>query len=142
MRIPFLSRPSIRQIIVGTSDEAGKKAHTLIQNVRADLPEMLMACVVEVHSGKVLASYTTSATLNPNQVSLRYAKLLRQTSDILAKRQIPGGALTDMTMMLEDQLHTLRPLRNGQWYCYLAIRFADANLAIALEVLRRHSNFE
>ncbi|GAB3287088.1 hypothetical protein [Hymenobacter tenuis] len=140
MRIPFLSRPSIRQIVVGTSNEAGTKAHSVLQKLLSDLPEILMACVVEVHSGKVLASYTTTESLNPNQISLRYAKLVQLTAKTVSSHHIPGGPLTDATLMLEDQLHALRITQQGAWYCFLAIRFADANLAMALEVLRRHSS--
>jgi hypothetical protein len=140
MNIPFLNRPSIRKITVGTSNEAGLQARTVLENLLADMPELLLACVVEVHSGRVLASYTTAAILNPNQISLRYAKLLRLTAETLASHKIPGGPLTDFTALLEDQFHTIRPMRQGEWYCFVAIRFADANLGITWDIMRRHTS--
>lgn len=139
MNIPFLNRLSIRKITVGTSNEAGLQARTVLEKLLADMPELLLACVVEVQSGRVLASYTTAASLNPNQLSLRYAKLLRLTTDTLAAQRIPGGPLTDITVVLEDQFHTLRPMHQGQWYCFVAIRFADANLGITWDIMRRHT---
>lgn len=139
MTIPFFNRVRTRQITVGTSQEAGAQARTVLEKLLAELPELLLACVVEVQSGRVLASYTQEAHLNPNQISLRYAKLLQLTAKILAAKQIPGGPLTDSTVVLEDQFHTLRPMHNGQWYCFVAIRFADANLGMASDILRRHT---
>ncbi|QNH62347.1 hypothetical protein [Hymenobacter sediminicola] len=139
MQFPFLSRISLRKITVGTKDEAGQAARTVLEQLLTELPEMLLACLVEVSSGRVLASYTTASALNPNQISLRYAKLLRQTDSALAARQIPGGPLTEMTLLLEDQLHLIRPLPTRGWYCFLAVRFADTNLGMASEILRRQT---
>ena len=139
MQFPFLSRLSLRKITVGTSDEAGQVARTVLENLLVDLPELLLACLVDVSSGRVLASYTTASPLNPNQISLRYAKLLRTTDTVLAAKQIPGGPLTEMTLLLEDQLHMIRPLPKKSWYCFLAVRFADTNLGMATDILRRHT---
>ena len=49
----------------------------------------------------------------------------------------PGGPCTDLTLVLDDQLHHLRPLRAGQWYCFVAVHPADANLALTKDVVRR-----
>lgn len=140
MKIPFLNRVRTRQITVGTSNEAGVQARTVLEKLLAEMPELLLTCVVEVPSGRVLASYTRETHLNPNQISLRYAKLLQLTTKKLAAKQIPGGPLTDITVLLEDQFHTLRPMHNGQWYCFIAIRFADANLGMTWDILRRHTS--
>jgi hypothetical protein len=139
MQLPFLNRPSIRKVTVGTTDEAGRVARKVMEGLLAELPELLLACLVEVPSGRVVSSYTTTTALNPNQISLRYAKLLRATDTALATQQIPGGPLTNMALLLEDQLHIIRPLPNSSWYCFLAVRFADTNLGMATEILRRHT---
>jgi hypothetical protein len=140
MTIPFLNRVRIRQITVGTSNEAGLQARTVLEKLLAEMPEILLTCVVEVQSGRVLASYTREAHLNPNQISLRYAKLLQLTAKTLASQQIPGGPLTDITVLLEDQFHTVWPMHNGQWYCFVAVRLADANLGMARDIMRRHTS--
>ena len=139
MQFPFLNRLSLRKITVGTANEAGQQARIVLDQLLGELPDLLMACVVEVPSGRVVASYTTAATLNPNQISLRYAKLLRTTDVALAAQHIPGGPLTEMTLLLDEQLHLVRPIQGGQGYCFLAVRSADTNLAMASELLRRHS---
>ncbi|TGE10091.1 roadblock/LC7 domain-containing protein [Hymenobacter fodinae] len=139
MTIPFLNRVRIRQITVGTSNEAGLQARTVLEKLLAEMPELLLTCVVEVQSGRVLASYTRESHLNPNHLSLRYAKLLQLTTKTLAAQQIPGGPLTDITVLLEDQFHIVWPMRNGHWYCFVAVRFADANLGMARDIMRRHT---
>lgn len=137
MQFPFLNRLSLRKITVGTANEAGQQARIVLNQLLEELPDLLMSCVVEVPSGRVVASYTTTAALNPNQISLRYAKLLRATDIALAARHIPGGPLTEMALLLDEQLHLIKPVQSGQGYCFLAVRLADTNLAMAAELLRR-----
>lgn len=139
MQFPFLRRLSLRKITIGTANEASQPARILLENLLRELPDLLMACVVDVPSGRVVASYTTETALNPNQISLRYAKLLQATDIALAARHIPGGPLTEMTLLLEEQIHLIRPVQNGQGYCFLAVRTADTNLAMAAELLRRNT---
>ncbi|MCR5887007.1 hypothetical protein LRS06_04285 [Hymenobacter sp. J193] len=139
MNIPFFNRLQLKKITVGTEDEAGKRAQTALEGLLADLPDLLMACVVDIQSGRVLASYTTTTTYNPNQINLRNAKLLRVITDALKAKAWVGGPLTDVSVMLEDQFHHLRPMNEGKWYCFLAVRMADVNLGIAKEIMRRHT---
>ncbi|MCI1189199.1 hypothetical protein MON38_17380 [Hymenobacter sp. DH14] len=117
-----------------------KRSREVIEGLLQELPDLLMACVVNVQSGRVLASYTVSNAYNPNQISLRNAKLLRIVEDALAAKAWAGGSLTDISVMLEDQLHHLRPMNDGRWYCFLAVHTADANLGIAKEIMRRHTS--
>jgi hypothetical protein len=140
MMFPFFNRLQVKKITVAGTDETAKKAQQMLEGLLQDLPDLLMACVVDIASGKVLASYTTHATLNPNHISLRYAKVVRSIGEALDSGAWVGGPLTDISLILEDQLHHLRPLHAGQWYCFVAVRTADANLAIAKEVMRRHTD--
>lgn len=116
-----------------------KRSREVIEGLLQELPDLLMACVVNAQSGRVLASYTVSNAYNPNQISLRNAKLLRIVDDALTAKAWAGGPLTDISVMLEDQLHHLRPMNDGKWYCLLAVHTADANLGIAKEIMRRHT---
>lgn len=131
----FLKRLVLRTIVVAEGADAA--APRVLEGLLHELPELLLACVVEVASGKILASYTTHASYNPNHLSLRYAKLLATMQQAVASGAWPGGPLTDLTLVLDDQLHHLRPLRAGSWYCFVAVQTADANLALTKEVVRR-----
>jgi hypothetical protein len=139
MNLPFFNRLPLKKVTVATDDEMAKRSKQVIEGLLHDLPDLLMACVVNTQSGRVVASYTVSAAYNPNQISLRNAKLLRIMEDALAAKAWAGGPLTDVSVMLEDQLHHLRPMNDGKWYCFLAVHTADANLGIAKEIMRRHT---
>ncbi|WP_046246772.1 roadblock/LC7 domain-containing protein [Hymenobacter terrenus] len=139
MNLPFFNRLQLKKVTVGTNDEIGKRSKEIIEALLQEIPDLLMACVVNTQSGRVAASYTVSNSYNPNQISLRNAKLLRIMEEALAAKAWIGGPLTDISIMLEDQLHHLRPMNDGKWYCYLAVHTKDANLGIAKEVMRRHA---
>jgi len=104
-----------------------------------ELPELLLAYLVDTQSSAVLAFYTTSNTYNPHQLSLRNTKLLRSMQEALATKAWVGGPLTDVSITLEDQIHHLRPLvvAQGSWYCFVAARLADSNMGMVKEVVRR-----
>ena len=85
---------------------------------------MLLACVVEVAPGNVLASSITHASYNHLHLWA------------VASGAWPAGSLTDLTLVLDDHLHRLRPLRAGQWYCFVAVHRADANLNLIKEAVR------
>lgn len=50
---------------------------------------------------------------------------------------MPGGYLTHLTLVLDNQLHHLRPLRAGQCSCLVAVHPAAVNLALTKKVVRR-----
>ena len=141
MNLPFFNRLPLKKVTVATDtdDEMAKRSKQVIEGLLQDLPDLLMACVVNAQSGRVVASYTVSNAYNPNQISLRNAKLLRIMDDALTAKAWAGGPLTDVSVILEDQLHHLRPMNDGKWYCFLAVHTADANLGIAKEIMRRHT---
>ncbi|RSK35278.1 hypothetical protein [Hymenobacter metallilatus] len=138
MNISFFNRLPLRKVVIGVNDEAGQRAQQLINNLLQDLPEALLICVVDVHSGRLFAWYSASAAYNPNRISLRNGKLLRLITDTQATHAWLGGPLVDITVLLEDQFHCIRPLPQSTAYCFLAARTDDVNLGIAKEIMRRH----
>jgi len=136
MNFPFFNRLQVKKIVT-TSGEAGLRAETMLAALLQELPDLLLAYVADSQSGSLLASYTASAAYNPNQLNLRTTKQLRTMNEALASGAWPGGALTDVSVILDDQLHHVRPVAGGQWHCFVAVRLADANLGIVKEVTRR-----
>ncbi len=130
--LPFLNRFSLHKLV----EAGGSPARLVLESLLRELPELL-ACVVELASGKVLAYYTTQTGYSPHHVSLRYARLLRSTHHALASQPWMTGPLTDITTVLDEHLHHLRPLHDGQWYCFVAVRTADTNLALLKDAVRR-----
>jgi len=137
MNFPFFNRLQVKKVVVAASGEAGLRAETILTALLQELPDLLLAYVADSQTGSILASYTASAAYNPNQLNLRTTKQLRTMSEALATGAWPGGALTDVSVILDDQLHHLRPVGAGQWHCFVAVRLADANLGIVKEVTRR-----
>lgn len=126
----FLKRLPLHKLVVTEGQVA---AQHMLEGVLRELPDLLLTCVVELQTGRVLASYTTHNSLNPNHLNLRYAKLLRA----MPAAAWGSSPLLDLTAVLDDQLHHLRLLSTEQWYCFVAVRTVDANLALLKDVVRR-----
>jgi hypothetical protein len=137
MNFPFFNRLQLKKIVVAKSGEAGQRAEAMLAKLLQELPELLMAYVAENQSGTILASYTTNADYNPNQLNLRNTKLLRTMNEALTTGAWRGGPLLDVSVLLDSHLHHLRPVADDQWHCFVAVRLADANLGILKEVVRR-----
>ncbi|RZL14679.1 MAG: hypothetical protein EOO62_04795 [Hymenobacter sp.] len=142
MNFPFFNRLQLKKIVVPSAGEPGRQAEAMLAGLLRELPELLMAYVADNQTGTMLASYTANAAYNPNHLSLRNAKLLRTMQDALATKAWVGGPLTDTSVMLEDQLHHLRPLPAQGWHCFVAVRLADANLGILKEVVRQATSLD
>lgn len=137
MNFPFFNRLQVKKIVVPTAGEPGRQAEAMLAKLLGELPELLMAYIADNQSGTMLSSYTANAAYNPNHLTLRNTKLLRTIQDALATKAWVGGPLTDTSVILEDQLHHLRPLPAQGWHCFVAVRLADANLGILKDVVRR-----
>lgn len=137
MKFPFFTRLQTRTIVPAASSDAARQAELLLAGILAGLPEVLLAYVFDLQGTALLASYTTGAAYNPHQLTVRNAKLLQTVNEALAAKAWVGGPCTDLAVMLEDQMHYLRPLPEQGWYCFVAVRLADANMGIVKEVLRR-----
>ncbi|RYY21440.1 MAG: hypothetical protein EOO36_00820 [Cytophagaceae bacterium] len=139
MNFPFFNRLQLKKIVVPASAAAGQRAEKILAGIVQELPDLLLTYLVDTQSGALLAFYTASSTYNPNLLSLRNNKLLRTMQEALATKAWVGGPLTDVSIILEDQIHHLRPLDvpEGTWYCFIATRLADANLGMVKEVMRR-----
>lgn len=77
-------------------------AQLVLEALLHELPELLLACVADIPSGKVLAYYSTQATYSPHHLSLRHARLLRSTHQMLARQPGLTGPLTEITVVLEE----------------------------------------
>lgn len=137
MKFPFFTRLQTRQIVATANSDAARQAEQLLAGILAGLPELLLAYVVDLQGATLLASYTTSAAYNPHQLTVRNAKLLQTVREALAAKAWVGGPCTDLAVMLDDQMHYLRPLPERNWYCFVAVRLADANMGMVKEVVRR-----
>lgn len=143
MKIPFLKQfqrltgPVAHEVeLLAATGPASTAIERAIRHLLAELPDLLMAAVVEVASGKPLATYTTDRDLRPGVVAGFNAEALRQVQAALRAQDSPSEKVEEMLFTLPAQLHLLRLVPTGQWFIYLAVETRDTNLAIAREVVR------
>ena len=142
MNIPFLKQlqrltgAAANQIVVASTSPEGQSAEQAMQHLLAELPDLLMAAVVEVATGKPLATYTAERTLRPAIVAGFNAEAVRQVRASLAAQGTDSESLEEMLFTLPSQLHLLRLTPSGHLFIYLAVDYRDTNLGIAREIMR------
>lgn len=134
----FFNRPALKKIAVGGETTLAEPARTAVEGILRELPDLLMTYVADVASGTVLAAYTSHRSYNPNQISLRNARIFSLLTDVSVANPWLGGPVQDLTIMLEDQYHYLRLCPAGKWYCFVAVHTAEANLGIVKDIVRRY----
>ena len=138
MDFPFFNRPALKTIVVTGKEAAGEQARQLVAGIVSELPDLLLCYVADLASGGTLAAYTATRAYNPHKLSLRNARVFELLAQPLAAHPWLGGPLQDLVVVLDEQLHYLRPCQGGKWYCFVAMPAADANLGVVKAVVRRY----
>lgn len=136
MRIPFLQRVTVKKITGDTTAPGHNQAAKLLEGLLQDLPELLLALVVDVRSGHILAAYTAQTQLNPHKISASTTNVAQQLANIATMPGFVGQQLVDHVTVLNNQLHVLRLTPDQQRGCLLVVHPHDTNLALVREVLR------
>lgn len=141
MKLPFiehlqrLAGPVTHQIEVTAPGPEGQASVRALRYLLDELPDLLLAAVVDVATGKTLATYTTDRHLLPAAVAGPNAEAVRQIQAGLRTQQ-PGETLEELLITLPSQLHLLGLVPDGRRYLYLAVDAQDTNLGIARTVMR------
>lgn len=142
MKIPFLKQlqrlagPAANEIELVTTGPASTRIEQAIRHLLAELPDLLMAAVVDVATGKPLATYTTDRSLRPATIAGFNAEAVRQVQALLAAQGAATEQLEEMLFNLPSQLHLLHLACDSQLFVYLAVDCRDTNLGIARAVMR------
>jgi len=115
--------------------KADPQAAQVVQQVLAELPELLAVAVVDVASGTNLAAHAT-ATINPNTAAAFNAEVVKLKRKAIAAMHLVGEQLDDILVTLSSQLHLLQLTADGRRFIYLVVGAHSTNLGIAREVLR------
>ncbi len=108
----------------------------IVQNVLAELPQLVAVAVVDVESGANLAAHSTSPGFNPDTAAAYNAEVVKQKQKAIAALQLAGEKIDDILITLSSQLHLLKLTENGGRFIYLVVNSDNTNLGIAREVLR------
>ena len=132
--LPGLGRQPLHRIVAAAGATTAEAA---LQHLLAELPELLLAAVVAVDSGQMLASYTSQPQLKPSSAAPFWVAIVRQLQASQAAQQQPEEQPEEIVTTLLSQLHLLRLQPGGQYFLYLAVEARDTNLALAREVMRQ-----
>ncbi|SFQ27998.1 hypothetical protein SAMN04515668_1695 [Hymenobacter arizonensis] len=122
---------------------AGQKTQfgALLTNIKRELPELLAVSVVELRSGKLLATHHIPGKLAPGKAAGYNAEVIRQKQQAL---QVMGlaeeEAIEDILVTLNTQWHILRLLPGNRTFLHLMVNMRDTNLGIAREVVRSQAH--
>jgi len=142
MKIPFLKQlqrltgPAANEVVVAAAGPEGISTEQVIRHLLDELPDLLMAAVVEVATGKPLATYTVDRSLRPAIVAGFNAEAVRQMQAMVASQHLTSERVEEMLFTLHSQLHLLCLAPSGQRFVYLAVDSRDTNLGIARAVIR------
>ncbi|UYZ58566.1 hypothetical protein [Hymenobacter latericus] len=136
MKIPLLNR-IVRLGLPGTAPApvADAAAEAAVSNLRDALPELLAAAVVELQTGRLLASHAAHRGPDLARAAQHHAAVVRQKQQAVAALRLEGEQIADILISTREQLHLLRLLPGGQRLLYLAVSTHDTNLAVARSVL-------
>ncbi|MBJ6144149.1 hypothetical protein [Hymenobacter sp. BT559] len=142
MNIPFLrSLPGLGRRplskVVASAEATSTGAAAALQYLLAELPELLMAAVIAMESGQVLATYATQPQLWPSTAAPFWMAAVQQLQANQAAQGSESDYLEEVLVTLPTQLHLLHLASNRQYLLCLAIEEADTNLALAREVMRQ-----
>lgn len=142
MNLPFLRslpglgrRPLLR--VVASAEAATTGTAAALQYLLAELPELLMAAVVAVDSGQVLATYATQPQLWPSAAAPFWLAAVQELRANQAAQGSEANELEEVLVTLPTQLHLLHLTPNQRYLLCLAIAEVDTNLALAREVMRQ-----
>lgn len=140
MNLPFLRHlPGLgRQLPARVIPEsAAAAAKATLQRLLTELPELLLAAVIEVESGQAVASYTSQPQLRLTAAAPFWAASVRQLQASQVAQQQAEEQPEEILITMLSQLHLLRLPPTGHYCLYLAVDAQDTSLALAREVLRQ-----
>lgn len=136
-KIPGLGGPALQQVVATSSRPAAQAAATVLSQLLAELPELLLAAVFEVGSGQPLATYASERHYQPALLTAPVVAAVRQLQAGLATHDQPSEVLQEILLTLPSQLHLLRLRADGQQFLYLAVHTHDASLGLARQLAQQ-----
>ncbi len=132
--LPGLGGPPARQVVAGPAPQANRAA-TALRYLLAELPELLLAAVLDLPTGQLLATYATERSYQPSLLAPTVVAVVQQAA--LLRQGQPDARLEEILLTLSSQLHLLRLRPGGQQVLFLAIGSHDTNLALARQLAQQ-----
>jgi hypothetical protein len=112
----------VRQVAGGPGTPATAALHYLL----AELPELLLAAVLDLPTGQLLATYAAERGYQPSLLAAPVVAVVQ-----LLQQQSPAPEQpVEILLTLASQLHLVRLRSGSQQVLFLAIGSHDTNLAL------------
>lgn len=132
--LPGLSSPPVRQV-VGGAGRAGAPAEAALHYLLTELPELLLAAVLDLSTGQLLATYAAERAYQPSLLAPSVAAVVQQ-AHLLGQGQAEEEPV-EILLTLASQLHLVRLRPGGQQALFLAIGSHDTNLALLRQLAQQ-----
>lgn len=123
--LPGLGSPPVRQVVGGPGTPGGP-AEAALHYLLAELPELLLAAVLDLPTGQLLATYAAERGYQPSLLAAPVAAVLQ----LLQQQSPPPEQPVEVLLTLASQLHLVRLRSGSQQALFLAIGSHDTNLAL------------
>lgn len=123
--LPSLGGPPVRQVVGGPGTPSAP-AEAALHYLLTELPELLLAAVLDLPTGQLLATYAAERTYQPSLLAAPVAGVVQ-----LLQQQSPAPEQpVEILLTLASQLHLVRLRSGSQQVLFLAIGSHDTNLAL------------
>jgi len=129
--LPGLGSPPTHQVVPGSGPQSAT-AVAALRYLLAELPELLLAAVLDLPTGQLLATYATERHYQPSLIAAPLAAVVRQAQ--LMRQGQADEELDEVLLTLATQLHLVRLRPGGQQALFVAISSHDTNLALARQL--------
>lgn len=96
----------------------------------------MAVAVVDVKSGKTLASHSNSTSINPEVAATYNAEVIRQKQKALTALKLDEEQIDEILISLQKQVHLIKLTDAGHTFVYLVVQSSEISLAVAREVVR------
>ncbi|OUJ75917.1 hypothetical protein BXP70_01105 [Hymenobacter crusticola] len=96
----------------------------------------MAVAVVDVGSGKTLASHSNSVSINPEIAATYNTEVVRQKQKALTALALEEEQIDEILISLRHQLHLIKLMDAGHTFVYLVVKSSETSLAVAREVVR------
>ena len=120
--LPGLGSPPVRQV----AGSAGTPATAALHYLLSELPELLLAAVLDLPTGQLLATYAAERGYQPNLLATPVAAVVQ----LLQQHSPASEQPVEVLLTQASHLHLVRLPPAGQQVLFLAIGSHDTNLAL------------